>query len=525
MLDLNYYLSAMLKSIEVTNYKAFHEKTKFDISNINILLWKNSVWKSSILEIFQLLIQTLHSEYKKESDDSCLILNWKTLKLWKNNDFIFSSWIIKEKEFSIKLSIESNLFENFTRSFFRTLELRLSRWSIWFENKSNRKLKTDRRSLRDNINLTKIIKQLHEKSIQTSLKIDKTELDINQEFIELLKAWKFLNNFTEKSKLLNIELNFKRTNKNIIIKSFIIKIKDKELIKIWLKENAYKIIWKTSAFQWIDIKFNSILPTLKDERRMHYLSYSFDKSWVLRTFLDWLWEEIKSIFNPRNIFNITPLRAYPQRHYLLDEFYNFSSDLWESLVQELEKENVQSFANKWFSKFWLEIHTEWKDNSVLKSLKVQQYWWNRDIVDVWFWISQVLPIIVQAMIVPDWSILLIQQPEIHLHPSMQSKLADLFIDIVNQKKLYLIIETHSEYLLNRLKLKLIQTKNNTIEDWKITKDKINIYFFEEAKNNLWTKVRPVTITDYWSFNFPKWFKDEQLEDTFLYMQELLKIKR
>lgn len=130
----------MLKSIEITNYKAFHSKTKFDISNINILLWKNSVWKSSILEIFQLLIQTLHSDYRKESDDSCLILNWKMVKLWKNNDFIFSSWTIKEKEFSIKLSIESNLFERFTNSFYRTLESRLRR-SIWLENDHNKKSK------------------------------------------------------------------------------------------------------------------------------------------------------------------------------------------------------------------------------------------------------------------------------------------------------------------------------------------------------------------------------------------------
>jgi predicted ATPase len=67
---------------------------------------------------------------------------------------------------------------------------------------------------------------------------------------------------------------------------------------------------------------------------------------------------------------------------------------------------------------------------------------------------------------------------------MQSKLADLFIEIINKRKINLIIETHSEYFLNRLKLRLIQTKNNSenIEEIeKITNDKINIYFFQEDK--------------------------------------------
>lgn len=500
----------MLKRIKIENYKAFNKEAIIDIWNINILLWKNSVWKSSILEIFMLIMQTINEDNINSLGKSNLLLNWKLLKLWKNNDFIYSSWEKNEKWFKITIDFISDIFNDFLDNYNINLTHRLRRFS---EEKVN--IKTTDFKNKQYIN--NLIKKIN------SSKKKYWWYEKNTDIIDLLNLGLYFNNIL-KSKTLSLCINFIKSNENIVIDKYSIYIWKKLFVNIKKEWLNYITAWYKKDIWSIWILFNSILPKVKsnDDKKDKYLYFSFDKEWVLNRFLHEFNNEFKRKFSNKNIFHITPLRANPKRHYLVDEFYNFSSDLWESLVQELEKKDVIDFVNKWFKEFWLKIVTDWKNNSVLKSLKVQQYWWNRDIVDVWFWISQILPIIVQSMIAPKWSIVLIEQPEIHLHPSMQSKLADLFIDIVKERNLKLIIETHSEYFLNRLKLRLAQTNNNNdLNDYKIRSDQINIYFFSENKAWNWTKVDKVKIHKFWKIDFPKWFKD--YDDNFAYMQEILKL--
>ena len=63
--------------------------------------------------------------------------------------------------------------------------------------------------------------------------------------------------------------------------------------------------------------------------------------------------------------------------------------------------------------------------------------------------SQILPILISGTTLPDDSALLIQQPEIHLHPRAQAGLGTFFKDL-SKKNTQLFIETHSEHLLLRL---------------------------------------------------------------------------
>lgn len=78
-----------------------------------------------------------------------------------------------------------------------------------------------------------------------------------------------------------------------------------------------------------------------------------------------------------------------------------------------------------------------------------------NFVDVGFGISQVLPVLVQGLLMGSGDTYVVQQPEIHLHPDAQAGLADFFIHLA-QRGVRCVVETHSEYLLLRLRLRLAQ---------------------------------------------------------------------
>jgi predicted ATPase len=78
-----------------------------------------------------------------------------------------------------------------------------------------------------------------------------------------------------------------------------------------------------------------------------------------------------------------------------------------------------------------------------------------NLIDVGFGISQVLPVLVQGLLMRRGGIYLVQQPEIHLHPDAQAGLADFFIFLASQGVIT-VVETHSEYLLLRLRRRLAE---------------------------------------------------------------------
>lgn len=78
------------------------------------------------------------------------------------------------------------------------------------------------------------------------------------------------------------------------------------------------------------------------------------------------------------------------------------------------------------------------------------------ITDVGFGISQILPVIVLCYYVPEGSTIILEQPEIHLHPSVQAGLADVFIDAIKVRKIQIIVESHSEHLLRRLQRRIAE---------------------------------------------------------------------
>lgn len=95
-----------------------------------------------------------------------------------------------------------------------------------------------------------------------------------------------------------------------------------------------------------------------------------------------------------------------------------------------------------------------------------------DLTSVGVGVSQVLPTLVLALLAPVDSVLIFEQPELHLHPKVQSVLGDFFLAISQMDK-QCLVETHSEHLINRLRRRIVESGQNTVLP------KLRIYFAQK----------------------------------------------
>ena len=98
------------------------------------------------------------------------------------------------------------------------------------------------------------------------------------------------------------------------------------------------------------------------------------------------------------------------------------------------------------------------------------------ITDVGFGFSQVLPVVVLGLSAPVGSLIVFEQPEIHLHPRLQARLADFFITLGLSGR-RLLIETHSDHLLNRLRRRIAEDHSNELQKL------VNVYFVRLPRKN------------------------------------------
>ena len=80
------------------------------------------------------------------------------------------------------------------------------------------------------------------------------------------------------------------------------------------------------------------------------------------------------------------------------------------------------------------------------------------LVDMGYGLFHFLPVLVLCYYTPECSTLILEQPGIHLHPKVQSQLADLLIEVVNERNLQILVESHSEHLLTRLQRRIVEEK-------------------------------------------------------------------
>jgi predicted ATPase len=122
------------------------------------------------------------------------------------------------------------------------------------------------------------------------------------------------------------------------------------------------------------------------------------------------------------------------------------------------------------------------------------------LTDVGFGVSQLLPVLVLLYYVPEGSTVILEQPELHLHPSVQAGLADIFIDAWQTRGIQILLESHSEHLLQRLQRRVAEEK--------IPNTDVALYFcsLEQGESKLTT----LELDEYGAIrNYPKDFFGDQ----------------
>ena len=96
------------------------------------------------------------------------------------------------------------------------------------------------------------------------------------------------------------------------------------------------------------------------------------------------------------------------------------------------------------------------------------------ITDMGIGVSQVLPVLVLCYYVPEGSTIILEQPELHLHPAVQAGLADVFIDVIKNRKVQILLESHSEHMLRRLQRRIAEAT--------FDREDVALYFCEMSED-------------------------------------------
>ena len=458
----------MLKKISLKNFKGFQTLDNLEFKPITILCGTNSSGKSSILKSLLLMQQTMNGQQLASS----LLLNGKLVKLGTFENIIYNH--DANNEITISLSFN-------------------------FENSQ------------------KVLKRTRIKSMIR----DFFNIDINKN-----PNFNISFSFSFKKNLDNICLSYLNIEGNDVFFELTHKENSKYILKYKnLFECEKKNNCKNNGNMEVEAVFNNplfpniIIPLLNKDLAQK-------EDFLIRRHIDMMchYSNVVLDYLLDQINYIGPLRKEPARRYIYEDevlsignkgentayiyakeknnkinayFYNEPKNTFDydsvklstALNRWLKIMNIIDFDNNQRNEI---IRLNVKSNSGVKV----------DISDVGFGVSQILPILVEGLRMDEGQTLLLEQPEIHLHPKLQMQLTDFFIAMAKNNK-NTIIETHSEHIINRL-------VRRCLEDDEIRK-MINIYFIDENSNIELIKINKKIGIENWPKNFFDQAANEQKE--------------
>lgn len=429
----------MLKSISLENYKCFKDETTIDIAPLTVLCGVNSSGKSSILKSLLMLKQSY------ENTDT-------------TNQMTFNGNYVDNGSF-FEIISENPIKKIFTLSNQFTIEK--------LDSSSGTKEYT-------------IYRDLYRLFYNSSI----TKFDITNT-IDVTASDGFIN--PNKINRFYVEIKLCIDEKIIMVSSV-------ELIKN-LANNKYSIICKNvpDVSGKVDSLYIPYCTCYFSGMTLNSI-YKNNMENDQKVFIPSIVTIFKLISSQYSLINyIAPLRENPKRTYVLDrdiasvgisgentalllkKVYDNnttgmlappSEDYEDTVYDEVSNKKFNVLLQSWMSYLGLGIiELDDQQQDIIK-INVNKH----NISDVGFGVSQSLPILVEGLSMRTKQTLLLEQPEIHLHPKMQMRMADFLLSLAMQDK-QVIVETHSDHIINRLVRRALESKKFY--------DKIQIYFIDK----------------------------------------------
>lgn len=493
----------MLTNLTLENFKAFQKLDDLKIKPITILCGTNSCGKSSILQSILLLKQTLESNNPNQN----LLINGTYVKLGYFDDIVFKKDLSNKVSFEISFKVDRNqpvnrFFEKKALSNkFKFSELLSKSGEYLFNFKITLSAHEDNKSRSPNFLRTSLIEEII---------FNVSEVLPDGLGLPLSISAKFISSNTDKYD--------NRGN------TYVLEYLEGE--KSLFKND----VWATN--------FSNLFPS-----SFKYDPYPKDQS-AGENFFD-SFKEIKVFLEAlfTSFSYIGPLRSEPERRYIYEDevleignkgenaaylyhiekneiipyhfFYNTNKDCFE----ESSGLTLHSALRKWFDLMKIPKFKAKINNKIIYlDMEASAYDETRvGIADVGFGVSQIFPIILEGLRMEKGATLMLEQPEIHLHPNLQMQMADYFISLALSGK-SVLVETHSDHVINRLVRRIVEDETHNLQDL------IGIYFIKPSENG--SVYEEVKIDETKGIvNWPPDFFDQTANEQMKIMQAGLKKRK
>ncbi|MCC6916939.1 DUF3696 domain-containing protein [Nitrosomonas sp.] len=217
-----------------------------------------------------------------------------------------------------------------------------------------------------------------------------------------------------------------------------------------------------------------------------------------------------------NISYLGPLRRKPERDYVWNNTTpgQIESDghrtidilLASALSRNQEQHLLLNEVSFWLNRMKVADRLEIKQpgRSGRYEILVHKDGIISNLRDVGIGVSLVLPVLTAACFAPPGSTVILEEPEVHLHPLAQAVLAEFFVAQSRSRHIQFIVETHSEHLFRRMQT-LIARKETSAEQ-------VAMFFVEREANN--AVLRKLEVDTFGRVsNWPEYFFGDALGET------------
>lgn len=481
----------MLSSLTLNNFKSFRKLENLKIKPITILCGANSCGKSSILQSLLLLKQTKESR----SSTQPLLFNGKYVHLGDIENIIHG----RDK----------------SKSTFCTYEYTFTRKELYQNNRKDRQRPPLNNMLRYILSRSQIGSK--HSSYKLTYQIEAKVADEVKGYIKVadIKSFKVSISAIDSNghTLQGGSVEIKRNGSNFQLKW--IDIPDPHFAHSSEDEKA-----SSGLAEGLIVRFENLFPIIEFNDADDFEKVPYQVRNFLRIFDDFLFH-----FN-EGISYVGPLREEPSRRYIYENEVIEIGSKGENAAYIFQTEQDTVLRNHFFYDEASQDFNKKKEITLEESLKT---WLNLmnikgfspdhqseiirlnmdansssdtrvNIADVGFGVSQIFPILLEGLRMKKHGSLLLEQPEIHLHPALQMQMADYFLSLALSEK-SVIVETHSEHIINRLVRRIVEDESSELSDL------IGIYFVSNSDDG--AKYEEVKLDPLKGIsNWPKGFFDQ-----------------